>query len=492
MGVSVTVNNTARAASHAPAGELSDAARQAMDGATNMGVLNPGRLAEDLARRPAAERQQLLQELGPHLSPRDADSLTQELATRSTPAQGSEQSAGAACNHAPRSSPRLEQLEALKRETAGLDPDQLDAFVRFDETHALLDEAIQGIRVDTSGQYGWLEGGLRWAGDIGAQATRAVLGFGKDVALGLGQLVYEGGKLLVPGGSFHATLDAQILAEHIRLGNICLESLKQAMQGMGQAAVKPVTDAWERGDYAEAVMRSGLEVGTLIAGVGAAAKAAGTAGKAAGAASAVVNSADEVARMAAAGRAAASGADEAAKVAAGGTTGTASAVANSADEAARTAAAGTAVDGTSRAAVSGTVSNTDEVTKAGGITDDVGAAARSNATDGSNGGRVGSPHPLRQAYIDEVNALKAKADEMLKSGVDKETVAREMHASRRELGVKYKNLTPEDMLERIYQRNIERYGDKLGPSIEWLRNKGKSWGDIIESATRTGGKDLGL
>ncbi|WP_147476961.1 hypothetical protein [Vandammella animalimorsus] len=224
--------------------------------------------------------------------------------------------------------------------------------------------------MDTSGQYGWLEGGLRWAGDIGAQATRAVLGFGKDVALGLGQLVYEGGKLLVPGGSFHATLDAQILAEHIRLGNICLESLKQAMQGMGQAAVKPVTDAWERGDYAEAVMRSGLEVGTLIAGVGAAAKAAGTAGKAAGtagkaagAASAVVNSADEAARMAAAGRAASSGADEAAKVAAGGTTGAANAVANSADEAARTAAAGTAVDGTSRAAVSGTVSNTDEVTK---------------------------------------------------------------------------------------------------------------------------------
>ncbi|RMX06263.1 cell wall-binding protein [Vandammella animalimorsus] len=94
--------------------------------------------------------------------------------------------------------------------------------------------------------------------------------------------------------------------------------------------------------------------------------------------------------------------------------------------------------------------------------------------------------------MDEVNALKAKADEMLKSGVDKETVAREMHASRRELGVKYKNLTPEDMLEKIYQRNIERYGDKLGPSIEWLRNKGKSWDDIIESATRTGGKDLGL
>ena len=63
---------------------------------------------------------------------------------------------------------------------------------------------------------------------------------------------------------------------------------------------------------------------------------------------------------------------------------------------------------------------------------------------------------------------------------------------RRELGVKYKNLTPPDKLKEIYARNVEKYGDKLGQSIDWLRKKGKSWDDIIESASRTGGKDLGL
>ena len=63
---------------------------------------------------------------------------------------------------------------------------------------------------------------------------------------------------------------------------------------------------------------------------------------------------------------------------------------------------------------------------------------------------------------------------------------------RRELGIKYKNLTPSDKLREIYARNVEKYGDKLGPSIDWLRKKGKSWDDIIESASRTGGKDLGL
>jgi hypothetical protein len=53
-------------------------------------------------------------------------------------------------------------------------------------------------------------------------------------------------------------------------------------------------------------------------------------------------------------------------------------------------------------------------------------------------------------------------------------------------------LTPVDKLAEIYARNVQKYGDKLGPTIDWLRSKGKSWDQIIESATRTGGKDLGF
>lgn len=71
-----------------------------------------------------------------------------------------------------------------------------------------------------------------------------------------------------------------------------------------------------------------------------------------------------------------------------------------------------------------------------------------------------------------------------------EQIARTLHAERRALGVKYKDLTPPEMLEKIYQRNLEKYGDKLGPSIDYLRGKGKTWEQIIDSATRPGGKDL--
>ena len=100
--------------------------------------------------------------------------------------------------------------------------------------------------------------------------------------------------------------------------------------------------------------------------------------------------------------------------------------------------------------------------------------------------------PLRQAYVDEVNGLKGQADRMRNAGSTPEQIARKMHQARRDLGAKYKNLTPPDKLKEIYARNLSRYNDKLGPTIDWLRAHGKSWDDIIESACRTGGKDLGF
>ncbi len=78
-----------------------------------------------------------------------------------------------------------------------------------------------------------------------------------------------------------------------------------------------------------------------------------------------------------------------------------------------------------------------------------------------------------------------------KAGADAEFIAREAWANRRAIGIQYKTLTPPDELARIHARNLEKYGDPLGPTIEWLRNRGRTWERMIESATRTGGKDLG-
>jgi hypothetical protein len=58
--------------------------------------------------------------------------------------------------------------------------------------------------------------------------------------------------------------------------------------------------------------------------------------------------------------------------------------------------------------------------------------------------------------------------------------------------VQYKNLTPPDELEKIYARNLDKYGDKLGPTIDYMRSvQGKTWEQIIQKASTPGGKDLG-
>lgn len=55
--------------------------------------------------------------------------------------------------------------------------------------------------------------------------------------------------------------------------------------------------------------------------------------------------------------------------------------------------------------------------------------------------------------------------------------------------MKYKDATPPDLRSYIYRMNLADNGDELGPTMDYLRNiKNKSWDDIIESASRPGGR----
>ncbi len=100
---------------------------------------------------------------------------------------------------------------------------------------------------------------------------------------------------------------------------------------------------------------------------------------------------------------------------------------------------------------------------------------------------------IRKAYMKSVGNLQGMGQTMLKQGYSKEVVAKVLHAQRRYLGTVYKDATPPELLKQIHARNMARYGDKMGPTIKYLRKrKGASWDDIINSASRTGGKDLGF
>lgn len=167
----------------------------------------------------------------------------------------------AKCQTAPpgqRTSPQLERMKEAKAklESGQLDFNALDEYVNFGDANKGLDGLI-----------GQIQGSPGTAGDYAAQAARGLLGFGKDVVMGVGELAYEGVKGVPKLGRMAFTSNGQainqlngaILAENIRLGNITPGTVGQGALDIGAAIVKPITDPWKRGDYVESVTRGAAE-----------------------------------------------------------------------------------------------------------------------------------------------------------------------------------------------------------------------------------------
>lgn len=98
----------------------------------------------------------------------------------------------------------------------------------------------------------------------------------------------------------------------------------------------------------------------------------------------------------------------------------------------------------------------------------------------------GGAPTLRQQYVEAVSELRDIADSLRAAGADIEQVARALHAERCAVRDAFRALTPSDMLGEIHKRSLRTYGDERGPSLSWLRKQGKSWNQIIDSATRAG------
>lgn len=91
---------------------------------------------------------------------------------------------------------------------------------------------------------------------------------------------------------------------------------------------------------------------------------------------------------------------------------------------------------------------------------------------------------LRTSYTNAVRGLKTEGEALLSSGMTKSKVAQTLNQARRDLGELYKDMTPSDLRSWIYKRNLDQYGDELGPTYEYLKRLGKTDDQIIESASR--------
>lgn len=159
------------------------------------------------------------------------------------------------CNDPPRNSPELDRLLKLKERHKSTDPAQVDEIIQTGEAQKIVEEWIKHIQ--TKPESGWRHV---------AGAARGVLGVGNRIVFGLADLVKLAVKHnpLDPEAMFHDSLNAQILAEHIRLGNVCLEGVKTAAQAAKWELLKPVTEPWSAGEHAEAITAGALELAMLV------------------------------------------------------------------------------------------------------------------------------------------------------------------------------------------------------------------------------------
>lgn len=105
-------------------------------------------------------------------------------------------------------------------------------------------------------------------------------------------------------------------------------------------------------------------------------------------------------------------------------------------------------------------------------------------------GDFGYLPPLRQNYVRAVYELKKTINRMRASGTDLEEIAKHAYEARTNLKIEYRKFTPPELLETINDRNMNKYGNPMGPTFDDLINKGKTFEQIIDSATRAGGEDI--
>lgn len=98
---------------------------------------------------------------------------------------------------------------------------------------------------------------------------------------------------------------------------------------------------------------------------------------------------------------------------------------------------------------------------------------------------------IRDGYTQELTALKNTEGQLLQAGRTYEEVARHFSQARRDIGLRYKDATPNELKDFLYGRNIERYGDPLGPTIDRVILKAQQkglqndelWKHIIKKST---------
>jgi uncharacterized Zn-binding protein involved in type VI secretion len=182
------------------------------------------------------------------------------------------------CNNPPVSSPALEQMKAKKEEMKssllGSLRSAVDVsdFLKSGDTYAA--GLIDKLRLRKLEGAGSAAEFFDTANEIGAGALRGVLGAGWGVISGTEHLANSAVQFSLSPTAEELSLEAAILAENIRLGNVCADGVLQDAKNALDAAKKSAAEQWDKashaslGDQAEMAANIVGIIGSLFIGAG--------------------------------------------------------------------------------------------------------------------------------------------------------------------------------------------------------------------------------
>jgi hypothetical protein len=91
---------------------------------------------------------------------------------------------------------------------------------------------------------------------------------------------------------------------------------------------------------------------------------------------------------------------------------------------------------------------------------------------------------VRQQYLDRLEAMDVEVDKLRVQGRSEQEIARIMVPRRNQAKALVRTKMKAKQVAKLEERNKARYGDPLGPTVDWMYTRyGGNWHDIVEAST---------
>lgn len=91
---------------------------------------------------------------------------------------------------------------------------------------------------------------------------------------------------------------------------------------------------------------------------------------------------------------------------------------------------------------------------------------------------------VRQSYLDRLDAMKSEVKKLRVQNRSEQDIAKIMVPRRNQAKALAREKMSRKQVERLEERNRTRYGDPMGPTVQWMYERhGGDWNEVVAAST---------